>query len=199
MSAVPDSYPQETNTQFATDGGYYGGGNSPIVNLLFNGNLNVATSFNARQFIGPLEGSQTQSPGLYPVSIVSNAPQNGAPPFNPPPYPVVTTNVAVQPVFAGLASQYNPTGGTYPTTPPACQGTGYPAILPPCINLMGGATAAPSSIAVNSTKGYAVITEQGANAVEIVNFVANPSLPGQFMPQVSNTSGGGTSADRRGD
>ncbi len=185
VSAVPDSYPQETNTQFATDGGYYGGGNSPIVNLLFNGNLNVATSFNARQFIGPLEGSQTQSPGLYPVSIVSNAPQNGAPPFNPPPYPVVTTNVAVQPVFAGLASQYNPTGGTYPTTPPACQGTGYPAILPPCINLMGGATAAPSSIAVNSTKGYAVITEQGANAVEIVNFVANPSLPGRFMPQVS--------------
>jgi hypothetical protein len=164
VSAVPDSYPQGNNTQFSTDGGYYGGGNSPIVNLLFNGNLNIATAFNARQFTGPLEGSQTQSPGLYPVSIVSNAPKNGQPPFNPPPYPNVTTNVAVQPVFANLASS---------TTPP------------PSIPLMGGANATPSGIAVNTTKGYAVITEQGANAVEIVNFVPNPALPGRFMPQVT--------------
>ena len=184
VSAVPDSYPQGQNAQFSADGGYYGGGNSPIVNLLFNGNLNVATSFSARQFTGPLESSQTQSPGLYPVSIVSNAPKDGQPPFDPPPYPVVTTNVAVQPVFAGLASQYNPTGGQYPTTPPTCGAAGYPTIVPPCINLMGGASAAPSAIAVNSTKAYAAITEQGANAVEIVSFVANPSSSGRFMPQL---------------
>jgi hypothetical protein len=175
VSAVPDSYPQGTNTQFATDGGYYGGGNSPIVALLFNGNLNIATSFTARQFVGPLLGSQTNSPGLYPVSIVSNAPAGGLPPLNPPEYPVVTTNVAVQPVFAELASTYNPT-----TTPPP------PQVYPPNVPLLGGATAAPSSIAINSTKGYAVIAEQGANAVEIVNFVPNPSLPGRYMPQVVN-------------
>lgn len=172
VSAVPDSYPQGTNTQFSTDGGYYGGGNSPIVNLLFNGTLNLATAFGARQFTGPLEGSQTQSPGLYPVSIVSNAPQGGQPPFNPPPYPIVTTDVAVQPVFANLASTYNPTTTTTPQT------------FPPNIPLLGGTNALPSSIAVNSAKGYAVITEQGANAVEIVNLVPNPSLPGRYMPQV---------------
>jgi hypothetical protein len=175
VSAVPDSYPQGVATQFSTDGGYYGGGNSPIVNLLFDGNLNIASSFNARQFTGPLQGSQIPSPGLYPVSIVSNAPQGGLPPFNPPPYPTVTTNVAVQPVFAGLASTYNPT-----TTPPP------PQVYPPNIPLSGGATASPSSIAINSTKGYAVITEQGANAVEIVNFVPNTTLAGRYMPQLAN-------------
>ncbi len=35
VSAVPYSYPQGTSTEFSVDGGYYGGGNSPIVNLLF--------------------------------------------------------------------------------------------------------------------------------------------------------------------
>ena len=68
--------------QFSTDGGYYGGGSSPIVNLLFDGNLNIAKAFGPRQFTGPLQGSQIPSPGLYPVSIVSNAPLGGQPPFN---------------------------------------------------------------------------------------------------------------------
>ncbi len=174
VSAVPDSYPQGMNTEFSTDGGYYGGGNSPIVSLLFDGASNIATSFSARQFTGPLTSSQTNTPGLYPVSIVSNAPQGAPPPFNPPPFPTVTTNVAVQPVFATLASTYNPT-----TTPAP------PQAYPPNIPLLGGTNAAPSSIAVNSTKGYAVITEQGTNAVEIVNLVPNPALPGRYMPQVA--------------
>jgi hypothetical protein len=172
VAAVPDSYPQGTAAQFSTDGGYYGGGGSALVELLFNGSLTAATSHGARQFTGPLSGSQTQSPGLYPVSISWDQPAQPAP-FNPPPYPTVTTNVAVQPVFAGLASAYNP-------TPPAAT-----QAYPPNIPLLGGATATPSSIAINSTKGYALITEQGANAIELVQFVSNPSLPGRFAPQVT--------------
>jgi DNA-binding beta-propeller fold protein YncE len=174
VGAVPDSFPQGTAAQFSTDGGYYGGGSSPIVNLLFDGNLNVAKAFGPRQFTGPLQGSQIPSPGLYPVSIVSNAPLGGQPPFNPPPYPTVTTNVAVQPLFAGLSATYNPT-----TTPAP------PQAYPPNIPLLGAATAAPSSIAINSTKGYAVITEQGANAIEVVNFVANAS--GRYTPVLSGS------------
>jgi len=175
VGAVPDSYPQGTSAKFSTDGGYYGGGNSPIVNLLFDGNLNIASSFGPRQFTGPLQGSQIPSPGLYPVSIVNNAPLGGQPPFNPPPYPVVTTNVSVQPLFAGLSATYNPT-----TTPAP------PQAYPPFISLLGGATAAPGSIAINSTKGYAVMAEQGANALEVVTFAPNPVLPGRFVPQVSS-------------
>ncbi len=139
VAAVPDSYPQGTSSQFSTDGGYYGGGSSPIVNLLFNGNLNIASAFGPRKFTGPLEGSQTQSPGLYPVSIVSNAPQGGQPPFNPPPYPVVTTNVAVQPVFANALT---PGNITLPAAP-------------------GGGSLAPSSIAVNSTEGLCGLDRAG--------------------------------------
>src|SRR6516164_7926131 len=140
VTAVPDSFPQGNNTSFSANGGYYGGGNSPIVNLLFNGNLNSATSFSARQFVGPLDGNQIQTPGLFPVSVVSNAPLGGTGNFTPPPFPQVWSNVAVQPTFTGLTSKV--------TTPPIA--------LP----VSGGNTnLAPSSIALDSAKGYAVITE----------------------------------------
>ena len=165
VAAVPDSYPQGTNSQFSTDGGYYGGGSSPIVNLLFNGNLNIASAFGPRKFTGPLQGSQTQSPGLYPVSVVSNAPQGGQPPFNPPPYPVVTTNVAVQPTFASA-----PTPGD---------------IALPAVS--GATNLAPSSIAVDSTKGYAVLTEQAANTIQIVKFTGADPVTGRPIPQAFGT------------
>ena len=42
----------------------------------------------------------------------------------------------------------------------------------------------PSSIAINSAKGYAVITEQAANAVQVVNLVPNTTLSGRYMPQM---------------
>ena len=161
VAAVPDSYPQGTTTQFATDGGYYGAGNSPIVNLLFNGTLNLATAFGPRQFTGPLQGSQINSPGLYPVSIVSNAPLGGQPPFAPPPYPSVTTNVAVQPIFS---------------IAPTPASISLPAAA-------GGANLVPSSIAVNSTKGYAVITEQATNTIQIVTFASSGN--GRYVPQMS--------------
>ncbi len=174
VSAVPDSYPQGTSTQFSTDGGYYGGGNSPIVNLLFNGQLNIATAFNARQFTGPLTGGQTNAPGLYPVSIVSNAPQGST-----PPYSIKTTDVAVQPVFAGLSSAYFTTGTT---TTPSTQIQNPPSIPFPAAG--GNKNLAPSAVALNPTKGYAVFTDQAANAVQIVNLVPNPSQPGRYMPQM---------------
>jgi DNA-binding beta-propeller fold protein YncE len=171
VSAVPDSYPQGTAAQFSTDGGYYGSGSSPLVNLLFDGNLNLATGFSPRSFTGPLQGSQLPSPGLYPVSIVSNAPASSPPPFAPPPYPSVSTNVAVQPTFAALNTQYF---APATTTTPQTQ-----ILFPPHIPLpaMGAVTnLAPSSMAINSTKGYALITEQGSNSVQLVNFTGTSSL-----------------------
>ena len=161
VAAVPDSFPQGTTGQFSADGGYYGAGSSPIVNLLFNGTLNLATAFGPRQFTGPLQGSQVESPGLYPVSIASNAPLGGQPPFAPPPYPAVTANVAVQPTFL---------------TSPVPQNISFPAAP-------GGTNLTPSSIAVNSTKGYAVVTEQATNTIQIVTFVSAGN--GRYVPQMS--------------
>jgi DNA-binding beta-propeller fold protein YncE len=176
VSAVPDSYPQGTSTQFSADGGYYGGGNSPLVNLLFNGTLSLATAFGPRQFTGYLQGSSgpLNGPGLYPVSIVSN------PPTGPEPaYPSVTTDVAVQPVFTGLNSMYF---SPATTTTPQTQILNPPTIPIPAFG--GVSNVAPSAMAINSTKGYAVIAEQGANAVQIVNLVPNPGASGRFMPQM---------------
>ncbi|MGB7845619.1 MAG: hypothetical protein WBL63_08395 [Candidatus Acidiferrum sp.] len=161
VAAVPDSYPQGVATQFSADGGYYGGGTSPIVELLFNGNLNLASSFGPRQFTGPLQGSQIPSPGLYPISVVWEA----AATQPPPPYPAVVTNVAVQPTFSSAPV---PASIPLPAAP-------------------GGANLAPSSIAVNSTKGYAVITEQATNTIQIVNFAGVNSVNGRAIPQMVGT------------
>ena len=178
VAAVPDSFPQGNNSSFAADGGYYGGGNSPIVNLLFNGNLNIASSFNARQFIGPLAGSQILSPGLFPVSVVSNAPIGGQGDLTPPPFPQVWTNVAVQPTFTGLNSTFFSS-----TTPPT------QIALPPAIPLpVSGSNTnlAPSSIALDSSKGYAVITEQANNSIQIIN-LTNVGTNGRVVPQMQGT------------
>ena len=175
VTAVPDSFPQGNNASFAANGGYYGGGNSPIVNLLFNGNLNSATSFSARQFVGPLDGNQIQTPGLFPVSVVSNAPLGGTGNFTPPPFPQVWSNVAVQPTFTGLNAKY------FTSTTPPTQITTPPFIPLPVSG--GNANLAPSSIALDSGKGYAVITEQANNSIQIVN-LSNVGTNGRVVPQM---------------
>src|SRR6516225_5929702 len=175
VTAVPDSFPQGNNAAFAANGGYYGGGNSPIVNLLFNGNLNSATSFSARQFVGPLDGNQIQTPGLFPVSVVSNAPLGGTGNFTPPPFPQVWSNVAVQPTFTGLNAKY------FTSTTPPTQITTPPFIPLPVSG--GNTNLAPSSIALDSGKGYAVLTEQANNSIQIVN-LTNAGSGGRVVPQM---------------
>lgn len=188
VSAVPDSYQQGTTVQFSADGGYYGYGGSsatpgncansgnsggtPLVELLFDGNLNSVCAFGPRQFTGILQGFQIPNPGLYPLQIAWNA--TLPPGFNPPPYTVKTTNAAVQPNFSTLNSMYfapatNTTPQTQILTPPSIP-------LPPLGNVTN---LAPSSIALNSTKGYAVITEQAANAVQVIEFAPNG---GRYVP-----------------
>jgi hypothetical protein len=177
VGAVPDSFPQGTSTDFSADGGYFGSSNSPLVQLLFDGqlNLNVGTS-NPRQITGYLPGSGTlNTPGLYPISIVSTS----VPSLPAPPFPTVSSDVAVQPLFAGLSTAYFTTGTT--TTPPV-QIQNPPSIPFPAI--AGNTNVAPSSMAVNSAKGYAAVTLQGANAVQIINFAPNPSISGRYIPQM---------------
>ena len=156
VSAVPDSFPQGTSAQFTANGGYFGS-NGSLVELLFNGGLNVTVSpSNAREVTGPLNGSQTQSPGLYPVSVIFDTPTT-----TPLEYISATTSVAVQPTFGPLNTAYF-TPGT--ATTPQQQIAQPPTIAFP------GTNPVPSAVAMNSTKGYAVFTEQGSNSVQLVNF-----------------------------
>ena len=142
IASVPDSFRMQTNTTFTADGGYYGVG-SRLAKLLFNGNPGLDISSNdSRQFATPLPGSQIQNPGLYEVTVLSNAQTD------PPPFPSATTNVAVQSNYNNLPA---PVSIPLPTT--AATGT----------NL------APSSMALNSTKSYAVITEQASNSIQYID------------------------------
>jgi DNA-binding beta-propeller fold protein YncE len=177
VAAVPDSIPVGTDTTFAVDGGYFGSCNNPIVKLLFNGNLTSevcpsgASSSSARNFIAPLQGSQIQSPGLYPVSIESNALVVNPPPPVLPEFPIATTNIAIQPTFGHLANIYNPVPRPTNFVPPAL----------PSISL-GTGNPAPSSIALNSAKGYAVITDQGTNSIQIIDLTGATPTIGASIP-----------------
>jgi DNA-binding beta-propeller fold protein YncE len=140
VASVPDSFRMGTNTTFTADGGYYGAG---LAKLLFNGNPGVSiVPTNSQQFSQPLPGSQIQNPGLYQVTVESNAQTN------PPPFPTATTNVAVQSNYNNLLA---PVSIPLPTT--AATGT----------NL------APSSMALDSTKSYAVIAEQASNSIQYID------------------------------
>jgi len=150
VAAVPDSFPLGVDTSILTNGGFYGGGNRPIVQFQFNGNPSITASGtvgNSRQVSGPLSGSQIQSPGLYPVSVNSTAPLGAAPPFNPPPFPTVTTNVAVQPNFSDIPATF----------------------VPPAVAMPGGANSLPSSIVINPVRNYALITEQGTGVLRVAD------------------------------
>lgn len=161
VSAVPDSFPQNSNATIAVDGGYFGGTNTPIVKLLLDGSLDTVSSSGPRQFVGTQQGSSLQNPGLYQVSIQSNAPQGSQPLF-----PTATTNVAVQPAFANFNS--------VPTT--ISIGAGNPA---------------PSSFALDSANGFAVMTEQGTNTLQVIDLTG--SVPVLGPSYVMQTGGAPTS------
>jgi DNA-binding beta-propeller fold protein YncE len=168
VAAVPDSFPQGTNTTLSVDGGYFGNTNSSIVKLLLYGTtdlVNQGTS-GARTLVSTTSGSQIPTPGLFEVSVESDAPQGSLPLF-----PIATTNIAVQPTF----TSFNPNPNKIPCPAiPTAQG---PLNYPPCQSLPT-ANALPSSIALDSAKGYAVMTEQASNSVQFVDLSSGtPVLP----------------------
>ncbi|HYW66192.1 MAG TPA: hypothetical protein VFB10_05750 [Candidatus Dormibacteraeota bacterium] len=170
VAASPDSFPQptsNTNTSIQVDGGYYGGPNTPIVKLLLDGQSNGFAGSSSRQFSGSQQGGNSlQNPGLYEISVVSNAPQGSQPPFT-----TVTTNVAVQPTFANFTPNPNP-----PVLCPNIPAAQNPASFPPCLPLTG-TNPLPSSIALDSANGFAVLTEQGTNALQVIDLTGpQPAL-----------------------
>ena len=159
VAAVPDSFPQGSSTtgsEILMNGGFFGGGSNPIVKMLFDGNLTTTTSDAPRQLRATLTGNQTSVPGLFAVGVQSNAIAQGAAML--PPFQLAQTNVAIQPNFQ--------------TAPTVTGNIPLPA--------SGASTnLAPSSIALNSTKGYAVITEQATNTIQIVDIsTGTPAMVG---------------------
>jgi DNA-binding beta-propeller fold protein YncE len=160
VAAVPNSFPQGQNTTLALNGGYFGATGSPIVQLLLDGvtdNIN-GTSSGPLQLVGTPQGSQIPTPGLFEVSVKSQAPLAYVPPF-----PIKTTNIAVQPTFPNFLPNTN-NSPCAAILPPLVAGN-----YPPCLALPGGGNPVPSGIALDSAKGFAAIAEEGTNALQLVD------------------------------
>src|SRR5208337_2173003 len=175
VAVSPDSFPQGQNANITVNGGYFGGTNSPIVELLLDGSASSSyPSSGPRQIVGNPQGSTLQNPGLYEVTIATTAPQGSQPPF-----PTVTTNLAVQPTF----SNFTPNPLSVP-----CPGAPAPqSSYPPCFSL-GAANALPSSIALDSTKGFAVLTEQGTNALQLIDLTGSVPVPTANLTMTTGSS-----------
>ncbi len=169
VAAAPDSFPEGGTATLVVNGGYFGtSGNN--VQLLLDGvtdNLNGTNPSGPRQLVGTPQGSQLPIPGLVQVSVKVQAPAGSTPLF-----PIKTTNIAVQPTFTDLNSIYHPPGVTPPPT--------ITTIKPPIP--LGAGSLAPSSIVIDSAKGFAVITEQGANQMQFVNLSASGPSLGSIFP-----------------
>jgi DNA-binding beta-propeller fold protein YncE len=170
VASVPDSFPQVSGTgtiSLGVNGGYFGSTGS-LVNLTFNDQSTIVPTGGPRQIVGTKDNVQIPNPGLYEISVTSSATQ-GAPPM----FPTATTNVAVQPAF-GIAP--------VPTSVP----------LKPVMNSDGTVSAnlAPSAMALNSIKGYAVILEQATGSLQLVDLGTTPpaQLGNPYLIAVKGTA-----------
>ncbi|HET6929613.1 MAG TPA: hypothetical protein VFI45_04780, partial [Candidatus Acidoferrum sp.] len=169
VASVPNSFPQSSavgTTTFGFDGGNYGV-SSGLAIADFDGQGVTLQSSTPRRLVGNLPVTfQIPQPGLYQSAVTFNNSQ-GAPPL----FPLVVSNVAVQPNFSGFSPA--PSGGpvgacTFPALNP-------PVTFPSCEPLAAaGSNLVPSSIAVNSNDGYAVLAEQGGNTLQMIDLTTNP-------------------------
>jgi DNA-binding beta-propeller fold protein YncE len=174
VAAAPDSFQQGTQNgsiEVSLDGGYYGA-SSNAVNVTFAGTgVTKSVQSGARRVIFSQDSFQLPSPGLYEATISGNTTQG-----TPPTFPTATTNIAVQPNFAN----FNPNSfGASATCIDPTTSKPLSSAFPDCVVLSGSGNVAPSALALNSVGGYAVLAEQGANALQLIDLTgAKPVLAG---------------------
>ncbi|HKM66634.1 MAG TPA: hypothetical protein VJX70_05665 [Candidatus Acidoferrum sp.] len=169
VSEVPDSFPQVSGVgtiSLGVIGGYYGS-TGGLVDLRFD---DQATIVNTAQsgptaLFGTRDNGQLPPPGLYEVSINSSITQG-----TPPMFPTVTTNAAVQPNFTGFTPN---SFGASPSCIDPITSKPLETTFPDCMVLNGTGNAAPTAIALNSAAGYAVVVEQGTNALQLIDLTGS--------------------------
>ena len=152
VAAAPNNFAQGTGNgsiSFGVDGGYYGA-KGTNVNLSFAGQASFTQSGAATNIVGSKDFSQLPSPGLYEVSV-TNSVTKGTPPL----FKSSTTNTAIQPNFA--------TAPVPVSVPLPAAGT--------VTNL------APSAIAIDSAKGFAVMTEQASGTLQLIDLTGSVPVP----------------------
>lgn len=178
VGTSPDSIPQGTGSPvaFSVNGGFFGTAQNPTVTAFYNGNEakfpTVSSTNSTRQLTVTIGGSgnanDVSTPGLFPVAITSNANPGAS----------VVTNIAVQPSYPassiGQLVQFSnsATGGNVGT--------------------------APSSVAIDTATGVAVVANQGANDVELIDLTkSTPAVIG-FICTADTTHGASISPTETG-
>src|SRR5579862_9729475 len=167
VAATPDSIqPAGGNFNVVLDGGYFGTTNTtlgfagnPAVNLQFNGTSVLSPSFNSdRQLSFTLSSSQVNSPGLYPITVANNVTCTTVGPgcgSGSPNGGMAAVNMAVQP----NKSSFPPS----PIGTPIHVGT------------------KPTSVAINTATGIAVVANQNSNDITLVNLNLSPPAASGFI------------------
>lgn len=147
VAATPDSIQQPssgtTSFNVTLDGGYFGTGNSPVVNAQFNGNSNGTLQFNSdRQLVLAVPVSDVTpgtgtGPGLYAINVKNKVNTSL----------MAAVNLAVQPASAPVQLGSPITVGTSPT-----------------------------SVAIDTATGIAVVTNQGSNNITLIDLAAQMAV-----------------------
>lgn len=184
VAAAPDSFQQSTQSgsiEVSLDGGYYGTSSNGI-NVTFAGTgVTKSVQSGARKVIFSQNNFQLPSPGLYETTISSN-PTQGTPPM----FPTATTNIAVQPNFANFNP--NPAGTPSPSCIDPATSKPLSSAFPGCVALSAGGNLAPSAIALNSVKGYAVIADQASNQLQYIDLTTGTPVPQTPFPTPATSS-----------
>jgi DNA-binding beta-propeller fold protein YncE len=185
VAAAPNSLPQQTTNgapqSFNIDGGYFGTNavaqTPAAIQAEFDGAVASGTSILPRKVTVSLTGSSNCSssctgdlstPGLHQVSLLNPSVTTPA----AAPQNVAVTNFSVQSSAAAVA-----TATAMPTLSSLAVGT------------------APSSIAINTATGHAVIANFGSNSLTVVDMTANPPAVISTIPLGSGAGPTGVAVD----
>ena len=180
VASKPDSVRAGAGASITLDGGYFGTTNTtlgfqgnPMVNVQFAGQGTGFTFNSDRQLLVTTTPASVSNPGLYPINVINSVscPALGAPNCGTgsPNGFMAATNLAVQPASV-------------------------PGFL---INATVGST--PSSVAINTATGVAVVANQGSNDITLVSLPDGPMAAGGIItPSLCTGALGSGSASSTG-
>jgi DNA-binding beta-propeller fold protein YncE len=202
VGTSPDSIPQGSASaplSFNLNGGFFGPPNQRVVTAQFAGHsappVDTAGSVD-RQLSVPLGAADVNTPGLFPVAVLSNSPTSGVPP--------VVANLAIQPAYPPSTHPLlaQPAVGSAPAAVAINTATGIAVVAnqgssdvtlidltqsPPavkgfiCTGVQGASltvteslspacsAAGPVSVAVDNILNIALVANQGSNSIAVVD------------------------------
>src|SRR5206468_12315964 len=181
VGSSPGSFQEATLGQtggvpFIIDGGFFGPSDAPTVASSFNGQALLTSSSTlaastARRIEGflPAPGGTGHTAGLYSFGVQYTTSPG---PFTAPSPAIAFTNVAVIPDYGGSNPPADITLGSpallFAANPPSANSKVY---LGPSPQISFGATSAPSSIAIDRTDRFAIVTLAGlsSNNIQLID------------------------------